>query len=756
MSRNTSYKLKRLSNYLFEITFRSLPPEPESGIDAISFGCSSYVRNGMLYRNLDWNYDNLASFKVICPEFTGMSFVSGLTDSEQPVEKLMQLPYRIVDGVNKHGIMCSTHVLYNDWDGSWNGEIPLTSLPFLVLSNVRSMKTLEDDLAGILDNIYVPPTMAEMEYLIQVLVTDGTTTYVLAPSETSGVYEAINITENPKLANFRWVRDANVTREQLQRRPTGVERWNMMPCPLKDLRFTKAYEEPTRLSEFIGLRDTTKYSTDEELLAIYEDAHELYQNRTRDGSTWQTMHSVVYAPDGMKHLWVQEDWTRDFCTGKSEIQETVKNGLLASGTFKAFVKTNTPKRYADRQKRYFHSETADFISRYAKYGSDVVKARIQGVYQDKPFEWTNAIIRIADEVRPSSSIQREFDDYKMILVESPRIEYIQQGTKFDTMGSIWIAMNPMNVSRSTGECAIRRCKAVWNHLDYYGNVLSEPMVVDNARASASESDSQQWERDTKGYFNIICQKNAETSQLNTNSRIMLGSGVYRITGYTDFLQEFTGDYDSVRLLQFTARYEEPNEQLDDKINHIADGKSFSWNIEITGSTNVSSGDSKKLTAVSTRNGTKIVSTEENPISYIWTSSDPEIATVDATGLVTGVSDGEAVITATLAQNPAYSAERSVTVAGSAAEPHVSFLSTIPERINAYQSLTIEAAYFEDGEKTEETVRWSFGGAEKGSYSVEVDGNAATINVWSGSVESLVITAKHGSHEAEASVQLFEF
>ena len=753
---DTSYKLKRLSRYLFEIAFDSLPPEPVSGIDAISFGCSSYVRNGMLYRNLDWNYDNLASFKVICPEFNGMSFVSGLTDSEQPVDKLMQLPYRIVDGVNKHGIMCSTHVLYNDWDGIWNGEIPLTSLPFLVLSNVRSMETLEADLAGILDNIYVPPAMAEMEYLIQVLVTDGTTAYVLAPSETSGVYEAINITENPKLANFRWASDATVTREQLQRRPTGVERWNMMPCPLKDLRFTKAYEQPTRLSEFIGLRDTTKYSTDEELLAIYEDAHELYRIRTRDGTLWQTMHSVVYAPDGMKRLWVQEDWKKDYESPESGIINTIKSGILSSGRTNVFRHLNHPARYADRRNQYFQGETADFVAQYARYASDFFDAEAQGLYEGKPLEWTKVRMRLADVVRPSSAIQREFDDYKMCLIESPRIDYIPQGTKFRAMGSIWLMVNPLNVSKSVGSGIVRRCKAVWNHLDYYGNVLSEPMVVDNARASASESDSQQFERDTKGYFNITCQKNAETSQLNTNSRIMLGSGVYRITGYTDFLQEFTGDYGSVRLLQFTARYEEPNEQIDDYERHIADGKTFSWKTEIGGNPNVSVGESRQLTVTSLRNGTEADSTEENPISYIWTSSNPEIASADAAGLVTGVSEGETVITATLAQNPAYSATRLVTVAGSAAEPRVSFLSTIPERMNAYQSFAIEAAYFENGEQTEETVEWSFSGAEKGSYSVEINGNKATICAWSGSIEPLVITANHREVEAETRINLFGF
>lgn len=454
------------------------------------------------------------------------------------------------------------------------------------------------------------------------------------------------------------------------------------------------------------------------------------------------------------------------------IQDSIRNGILSSGSFKSFTKANTPSQYADRQKRYFHSETADFTVQYSRYASDFFEAQAQGLYPDEPLSWTKVRIRMADVVSPSAAIQREFDDYKMILIESPRIEYIPQGTKFDAMGSIWLMINPVNVSKSIGEGVARRCKAVWNHLDYYGNILSEPLVVENARANANESDYQQFERNAKGYFNIICQKNAETSQLNTNSRIMLGSGIYHITGFTDFLQEFTGDYDSVRLLQFTARYEEPNDNLDDKLNHVADGKSFSWSIEMCGKPHLPVGESTTLKAVSKRNGSKAESTKEHPISYLWSSSDKNIVSVDSTGRATAVYDGEAVITATLEQNPAYSVSMSVSVAGSVTEPHVAFLTPIPEKLNAYDSIILQAAYFESGEKTDEPIEWSADGADKASWTLEeldalypdeelypdtslypMGKNSVKLSIWSGSVTPLTITAKHGNASASASVKL---
>lgn len=306
--------LERLREYLYRVTFDSLP-EDNGGDNPVVGGCSSYVAGGKLHRNLDFNYDNAASFIVRTRKFEGMSFMTGLNDGRMDDGKIAQLPYRIVDGCSNHGIMVSTHVLFNDWQ--WTGagakNISLTRLPFEVLSRVRSMDTIATDLDGILDNLYASEGLLATGYLIQLLVTDGTTSYAILPPASEGeAFVLQNITSNPKLTNFRWMAQPEVSRYDMdmQDRPTGIERWNMMPCALKDLRFTKAYETTDRLSEFIGIRETTKASTDAELEAIYNDARALYLDRERDGQTWQTMHSVVYG-NGIEHLWIQENWNDD-------------------------------------------------------------------------------------------------------------------------------------------------------------------------------------------------------------------------------------------------------------------------------------------------------------------------------------------------------------------------------------------------------------------------------------------------------------
>ena len=320
-NRHSYLSIERLRKYLYRVTFDALPEDNGSESPVVG-GCSSYVKDGKLYSNYDWNYDNTASFIVRTRDFEGQSMVEGLTDGNLNEELIAQLPYRIHRGVNNHGIKVATHILYNDWGWTGVGErnIKLTRLPFLILTKVKSMATIAQDLSGVIDNLYCPEGLAALGYLLQVLVTDGTTTYAILPPTSEGrSFVLQNITSNPKLANFRWVARSEVSRTDgdIQTRPTGIERFNMMPCPLEDLRFTKAYESPDRLSEFIGLRGTTKESSEAQLLELYNLARTEYLRRARDGKTWQTVESAVYGA-GMESLWIQENWSENALEGVSK------------------------------------------------------------------------------------------------------------------------------------------------------------------------------------------------------------------------------------------------------------------------------------------------------------------------------------------------------------------------------------------------------------------------------------------------------
>lgn len=435
------------------------------------------------------------------------------------------------------------------------------------------------------------------------------------------------------------------------------------------------------------------------------------------------------------------------------INRTIRDGVLASGSFLRTGARNTPSQYRDRKTQYFEGETLKYISQYAKYASDFFDCEAQGLEKNNPTSWIKARVRIANVVRPSASITRNFDDYKMILVESPHIDYIRPGTKFRTMGSTWLMVNPDNISAVSGSGMIRRCNAVWKYLDWYGNVQEEQICVENHRANANDPDSQESVSDTKGYYQVVAQYNDFTKTLNDNTRLILGSKAYKITGYGDFEQEFTDTEESVRLLQFTIRFDEINDQTDDIENKIADGKQLVWTAEIDGAPETRIGTRVDFTAVAKRNGAIVENTADRPIHFVWKSSDSTVAVVNASGKVTAISEGTATITATLVQNPNVKAVFELKVQPATAEPNVIFTSNVPKTIPAYEEANISAAYFVGGVETDEVVSWKFESADETAYSAEENGNEIIIKCWHGSITPLVITAYHNGYAASAEIKL---
>lgn len=432
------------------------------------------------------------------------------------------------------------------------------------------------------------------------------------------------------------------------------------------------------------------------------------------------------------------------------IQKSIKNSLLTMNGLVAFS-TNQPSQYADKQRQYFSPETKSFIQSQAKYASDYMEAEVQGIDPQNPYAWQTRCLRMSDVVKPSAAILRKTDNYKLVLFADRDIEYLLPGSKIKTMGNVWLVTNPFNISGADGAGIVQRCNAVWNYLDWYGNVISEPIVVENDVAYANDSDAQEGNLIAKGYFNVLAQYNDVTTQIDTNTRMILGTAAYRVTGYSDFVTEFTGDYNTVRILGFSIRYEEPNPEIDDMENHVASGKTFSWEVQISGSAVIPEGITEQFVATSSRNNEDVQSTEEHPISYIWSSSNTDVATVDETGLVTAVAPGEAVIYATLEQNQNYRAAFEVSVAD--VEDSVEWTSNVPATISAYEDYEISAAFFEGGIETDEPLEWSFTGASKNSYKAIANDKTATIYCFGYSKKPLVVTVTHGELSATATIRM---
>lgn len=432
-------------------------------------------------------------------------------------------------------------------------------------------------------------------------------------------------------------------------------------------------------------------------------------------------------------------------------QDFINNSSFSSHA--SCQRTNAPSQYNGLQNQYMSSRTALFVDQRASLSTDFVQAKVQGL-KDCFWEYTTVNVRLSNVSEKLKVSGKSNDDIKEMLVADGSITYIPIGAKVIAMGSTWIVTNTANISSVVGKAVIERCNASYNSYDEYGNVVTEPLIVDQKRMLGNANGSYENIVLMDGNFDIRCQLNETTSKLGINKRIILGTKPYYLTGFTDFLQEFTGDRNSVHLLSFSARIDEPTELDDLENNYIADGNAYSFSAALYSQRNVvRAGGTESLTAVFLVNDEPIFSGEQK-LSWWWQSTNTSVATV-SNGTVSALSPGETVITAILAQNPSIQASITINVSGGVTEPYVTFDGTVPDSIQQYDSYLFSALYYENGEETSAEISWEFSGADESCYYTDISDDGAYCNVQClrPSNVPLAVTASVGDVSATASVVL---
>lgn len=406
------------------------------------------------------------------------------------------------------------------------------------------------------------------------------------------------------------------------------------------------------------------------------------------------------------------------------------NGMLG------FV-SNSPTGTGE-QKQYFADSTRLHVREMAKYASDYFAAEVQGLDTANPTDKGWYEIRATDAFTSLGiSSNSRMDDWKNVYFKRPKVDYVPPGVKFWFWNNTWLADNPSNIGSISGNALVRRCNVVWNSLDYYGNIVSEPFVLTNVATKANANTDTEFMKLLDAYSDCIMQANEWTlANLRENTRIVLGTGVYAVRGLSNYIREFTDDDTSVRLLYFSVFYQEPIE-TDDMENQVADGLAFSW--EITGDVprNMTVGQTATIVPTSIRNG----ETPTQPVSYLWESTTPDIATVSDTGEVEAISVGQATIQCTLEQNPNISTTFTIEVQDAAA---FGWASSVPTSLPQFTSVTLI---------TTQDATWSVTGGVENAFDYTTTDNSITITCYYPVDIPIVVTATNGTSTLTATIAL---
>lgn len=408
---------------------------------------------------------------------------------------------------------------------------------------------------------------------------------------------------------------------------------------------------------------------------------------------------------------------------------------------------NGPNKYTGKQHEYFEAPTTAFVWENAKYAANYFKAQVQGVIPGEFTDERGAYIRSMDIVEQTTGAKMP-NDYQSVYFQDTRIKGLYTGAKVKYAGNTWLAISPFNIADPLMRAVIRRCNAIWKHLDYYGNVIVEPFIFHDGRASATANEYLDWSVIPNWYQKCVMQLNDSTKELAYNRRIVLGSSVVEVRGLVDFVTDFSGETtednanpEPSHVMFFDVQYQQPTDN-DDMERGIANGKMFSWVITPSFAATMGVGESQTITASSIRNGEQ-PDTENHPVSYLFSSSDESVLTVDENGVVTSVKEGTATITVALEQNTEITATAEITVTAEQIAAEFVFTPELPDSLKQLQQYQGYVSVRQGATVISASVEMQLFG-ENGNASAAFDDsdNSLSIKCWkpSDTPISLVFTA----------------
>lgn len=418
----------------------------------------------------------------------------------------------------------------------------------------------------------------------------------------------------------------------------------------------------------------------------------------------------------------------------------------------AFPKKNREYSDGSLQTQYFQNETVAYAAEVGHLASNVFSADCQGLNTENFFEWRKVKLRSIRAAQAQTGSTMPGDWQRIYLIAPTNFTYLPQGAMVKYADNTWIVFKDKNIAAVFGSAIVRRCNAVINLLDWYGNVVHLPISYAKMETLGNAPHTTENTITSKNYIACICQLNEYSEKFTENTRIILGKTAYAMRGLDNFTREFTDDPDSAHLLTFTIERTEL-QSFDNAELGVADYYGLLWKIEVGYANSMRPGMTQQITAKSRRNNAYADGDAEHPVSYVYSSSDENVLTVDENGLVTAVGEGTASITVSLAQNPGVSQTVEIEVPAAENE-YVAFTGTIPTVLHEYAPITVSAAYFENGVATEEPVEISFSGPEKSAYAAVADGKSGyTLTAYHASPIPLTITARYGDYTATAEVRI---
>ena len=311
------------------------------------------------------------------------------------------------------------------------------------------------------------------------------------------------------------------------------------------------------------------------------------------------------------------------------------------------------KKYADAFFEYvppkdaFRSHFSNAFDRQLENAPNVFDdIQYEKTYGKKDFEYVTG--RVDSVINPSTG-QKLGDDFKNFIFSNSS-DPVYTGKLFKWKKNYWIATNTNTYESVSNNCVVRRCNNMLKWIDKFGNIISEPCIMIETIKQSNDYSGDKLTM-ISGFTGLFCQRNASTSQIVSNQRFLFGTKenrkAFRVfgDGVKNFLNSETDNDESPSVIELTIGGAYVYPDIDDLENGIANRYLDKFTLEINETDfNAVIGTQKQLTATVKNDGV----IAEAPLT--WTSSNPEVVSIDEDGNVVMLKLGTVSIACTLGNN----------------------------------------------------------------------------------------------------------
>jgi hypothetical protein len=255
--------------------------------------------------------------------------------------------------------------------------------------------------------------------------------------------------------------------------------------------------------------------------------------------------------------------------------------------------------------------------------------------------WTDVDVRITHAINNQTG-EKLGDDWRNVIFKN--IDHVYGlGHRYQFNGFYWITTNTDFYKYVTASAVVRRCNWILKWYNEFGKLQQEPCIVEYYKFTPMKNiiDNQYMLIGEKIRY-ITLQNNSETYKILRNRRFIIDRIAYRVIS--------TDSVTKPGLYLLTVQEHQINPSVDDLTNSVANAYGNSvYTIDITNPDIVFSVGSTpiQLNTVVKLDGQVVTDTV-----VLYKSSNTSVATVNSSGIVSAVANGNAMITAYLYENDA--------------------------------------------------------------------------------------------------------